>query len=534
MAPPTLPQKRVTVSDKERFKIRKHAKDHPSTQAKLIEWFYQQSGHRLDQSQMSQILSHKYDYLDAAPKEAHVKDKLRTSVSDWPGLEAALFEWQQRAQKANLVITGEILKQQAERIWTALPQYQNQAQPKWSNGWLGGFKKRFNIREYVRHGEAASAHVNDPDNIQQMEKVRQLAAEYGEDNTFNMDETGLFWRLVPDRTLATKPGAGGTKSKDRVTLAFTCSASGECLQPWFIGKSKNPRCFRKTNRELFRIQYRFNKSKWMTGFIMQDYLRWLNRLMRGKGRRILLLLDNFSGHELGVELVGGVKGLSHVEIMWLPACTTSLWQPLDQGVIASFKVQYRRLWVHYMLRQYEQGKDALKTVDILKALMWSRAAWEGLSPDTIKRCWWKSTVFKKPEDLDQAQADDNAAVADLQAMISRIPQIVDPLPINEFISPAEEIIIEYKEQDIFQQVVEQYSIVEGDDIDEAEDAEVEEESVTVFKAIEALETLKLFETQQEDGSEGLLCALDQAGTRYLTKRDGMRKQVTLERYLKSV
>jgi hypothetical protein len=38
----------------------------------------------------------------------------------------------------------------------------------------------------------------------------------------------------------------------------------------------------------------------MTGLIMEEYLRWLDNKMRAEGRKVLLLLDNFSGHELGV------------------------------------------------------------------------------------------------------------------------------------------------------------------------------------------------------------------------------------------
>jgi hypothetical protein len=47
------------------------------------------------------------------------------------------------------------------------------------------------------------------------------------------------------------------------------------------------------------MAYRFNKAKWMTGIIFEEYLRWLNRKMRGQRRKILLLIDNFSAHELG-------------------------------------------------------------------------------------------------------------------------------------------------------------------------------------------------------------------------------------------
>jgi hypothetical protein len=45
--------------------------------------------------------------------------------------------------------------------------------------------------------------------------------------------------------------------------------------------------------------------------------------MRGERRKVLLLMDNFSGHELAVQLVGSLQGLSNVRIAWLPPNTTS-------------------------------------------------------------------------------------------------------------------------------------------------------------------------------------------------------------------
>ena len=66
------------------------------------------------------------------------------------------------------IITGDILKQKASAFWQALPQYTYLPEPKWSNGWLYGFKTRFKIIEYVLHGEAASNGTLDPEMIQQM------------------------------------------------------------------------------------------------------------------------------------------------------------------------------------------------------------------------------------------------------------------------------------------------------------------------------------------------------------------------------
>ena len=524
------------VSDSERAILRKRAREHPSTQTELINWFLQEHGHQLNQGQVSRILSSKYDHVDNLNKK---KDKLalqaqRSSGGAWPELEAALFEWQQCMQKKRAVITGEILKQQAIKLWTALPQYQGKEQPKFSNGWLGNFQKRFNIKEYINHGEAAAAQIDNPDAIAQIEKIRRLVIKYDLDDVLNMDETGLFWKLTPDRTLATKAGSGGKKSKDRVTLVFTVSASGKKELVWCIAKSKNPRCFKKINRRLLRVIYRYNKTKWMTGLLMEEYLRWLDNKMRGEGRQVLLLLDNFSGHELGVQLVGGKKGLANVRIEWLPPNTTSHWQPLDQGIIASFKLQYRRHWISYMLRQYENNKDPNKTVNLLKAIQWTRVAWEAVSPASIQKCWWKSTIIIKPDEAEDMASQEQQDEDELRAQIAQLPNITDPLSVNEFVQLGSEEIKEDNEGadecEIFEQVVERYGLVEEDTVDEDEEVDEEEVDVPISEAIKALETLKLFEMQQEDGSEVLLRVLDQADRRYLAKRYMGKKQQTIDSF----
>jgi hypothetical protein len=284
-------------------------------------------------------------------------------------------------QKKKAVITGDILRSQAHQVWNRLPQYNRKEEPKWSNGWLDRFKRRYNIKEYKQHGEGASAEVNTLSAIQQMDNLRLECSNYRPCDIFNMDETGLFWKLQPDRSLATKQTSGGKKSKDRITIALCANGDGsEKLNPWIIGRSKNPRCFKSINRNNLRVIYRNNKSKWMTGIICEEWLYWFDNLMAG--RKVLLLLDNFSGHELGVEKVGGLDGLHNVKICWLPPNTTSHWQPLDQGIIVSFKLYYRRQWVEYIVRTLNSDKDPNQTVTLLKAIQWTRIAWNDCVTDS--------------------------------------------------------------------------------------------------------------------------------------------------------
>ncbi|KAI1002895.1 hypothetical protein K3495_g5308 [Podosphaera aphanis] len=245
-------------------------------------------------------------------------------------------------QGKRAVITGDILKAKARELWQRLPQYKPEMEePKWSNGWLESFKKKFNIKQYVQHGEGAAADINSDANIAQITELRDLCSRYPEKDTFNMNETGLFWKIAPTRSLATESTSGEKKIKDWLTLAFTINAMGsKKLDMWVIRSSKSPRCFKNINLKHLNIQYRHNKSKWMTGLIMKGHLEWLDDRM--KYRKILLPLDNFAGHELAVRLVGGLEGLQNVRIAWLPPNTTSHWQPLDQGIIASFKLASRR------------------------------------------------------------------------------------------------------------------------------------------------------------------------------------------------
>jgi DDE superfamily endonuclease/Tc5 transposase DNA-binding domain/Fission yeast centromere protein N-terminal domain len=354
------------MTDLERVAIRKRYREHPGKQADLITWFYNTTGHLINQSQISKILSERYASLDDLTLKKTALESKRHYDGKWPDLDLALFEWHQRIQRTEATITGEILLAKAKEIWEQLPQYKDEVPPQWSNGWLAGWKKRFGVKQYKRYGEARSADVNNPENIKQMEDLRRLCSEYPNSDIFNMDETGLFWKLSPDRTLATQATSGGKKSKDRITVALTTNADGsEKLDPWIIGKSKKPRCFKGIgNLKLLRVQYSHNNSKWMTGEICKKFLQWFDDKMGG--RKVLLLMDNFLGHSVGLELCGGNEGLKNTRVEWLPPNTTSHWQPLDQGIIAAYKLQYRRRWVKYMLRQLEAGKNPNTTVNLLR------------------------------------------------------------------------------------------------------------------------------------------------------------------------
>lgn len=58
--------------------------------------------------------------------------------------------------------------------------------------------------------------------------LQTILAEYRPSNIFNADETGLFFRLLPDKTLEFKAVDchGGKNNKERVTVTVCANMSG--------------------------------------------------------------------------------------------------------------------------------------------------------------------------------------------------------------------------------------------------------------------------------------------------------------------
>jgi hypothetical protein len=86
-----------------------------------------------------------------------------------------------------------------------------------------------------------------------------------------------------------------------------------------------------------------------------------------------------------------IFGIMRVE--FLPPNTTSVCQPLDQGIIRTWKAYYRRRWVVYQADHYEKKEDPFQTMDILQAVKWSIQAWQDITDITIANCWLKSRVL---------------------------------------------------------------------------------------------------------------------------------------------
>lgn len=126
-----------------------------------------------------------------------------------------------------------------------------------------------------------------------------LLAGYADKDIFNMDETGLFFRALPSKSMMEKSAdsKGGKQAKERMTIAFCASAAGEKVKPLIIWKSQRPRCFKGKDISKLGIHWRSNKKAWMTAEVFEEWLMDFDRKMVKEKRNVLLVLDNATCHK---------------------------------------------------------------------------------------------------------------------------------------------------------------------------------------------------------------------------------------------
>lgn len=140
-----------------------------------------------------------------------------------------------------------------------------------------------------------------------------------------------------------------------------------------------------------------------------------------------MFLDNASSHSHELRL-------SHVQLKFLPANTTSVLQPLDQGIIRAFKARYRKLMIKSLLSKIEQTESAselCKEISILDAIYWISKAWNDTKDSTIVKCFRlagfstdnNNDVPDETEDEDDEE--DDIPLIQLARQLRELPQEYD-------------------------------------------------------------------------------------------------------------
>lgn len=205
-----------------------------------------------------------------------------------------------------------------------------------SVGWCQNFVKRHCMTSVSLVGQGGSATYEDA--VGKMSELRKRLSSYDVENVYNVDETGLFYKLIPRRTYIlacenknTLRGTKGMGAMDRITAYACTNADGSRNLPMaIIGKAANARCFRMGAPA---VPYFSNAKAWPnTG----TFLKWFNNVFLPHVRKVTskpvaLVVGNASSHNELKDFRG------QVSVIPLPPNVAALHQPMDMGVIYVFK-----------------------------------------------------------------------------------------------------------------------------------------------------------------------------------------------------
>lgn len=225
----------------------------------------------LGRSTIKNIINDKVKVIDKfASGNTNVNAK-RIRPARMEDVEDELLTWFNDVRNSNVPISGIILMEKAKSIAQSLGFSESEFAA--SNGWLWRFQKRHGISSLVICGELNK--VNNENVEEWLKTFEKLREKYAPRNVFNMDESGIFFNLLPDRTLDFKGKKchGGAKSKERITSVFVVNWDGsEKLPVWVIGKSKNPRAFKNIKVSDLPCTYTYQTNAWINSF---EFRKWL-------------------------------------------------------------------------------------------------------------------------------------------------------------------------------------------------------------------------------------------------------------------
>ncbi|XP_034963264.1 tigger transposable element-derived protein 1-like isoform X1 [Zootoca vivipara] len=361
-----------------------------------------------NESSIRAIKVREREIRQAVASGAPITAKVTSQVRDQTLVKAekALYLWLEDMNAQGVPIDGNMMREKALDLYALFKPLTEEGRPcdekefKASQGWLNSFRNRFNLKNGHSPGDAAPASKQAAKPYSK--QLKKLIEEKGylPEQVFNAGETGLFWKKMPSRTYISK--AERQAAQDRVMLLLCCNAAGHLIKPGLLCGSANPRALKGKDKHLLPVFWQSSKKAWVTAAIFLDWFHRcfvpeVKRYLEEKGIdfKVLLIVDDAPGHPEGVRF-----GHSDVEVVFLPHNTTSVIQPLDQGIVRCFKAKYASLMFSRVCNAMDadpslSAAERWKSFSIADCITYVKQATDAIEPETVNACWrnlWKKCV----------------------------------------------------------------------------------------------------------------------------------------------
>nr|XP_031843598.1 jerky protein homolog-like [Nomia melanderi]XP_031843599.1 jerky protein homolog-like [Nomia melanderi] len=350
------------------------------------------------------------------------RKRIRKPVYD--ALDTKLYLWFLETKTLGIPITDLLLQEKALQISQEIG---GSSTFKASHGWLWKFKNRHNIRLLNAFREKGSADATAAEKF--TDEFHSRIEEEGLQwcNIYNMDETGLIWKALPAKTPHSVKGKfeGKKLKKDRVIVGLCANATGtHKLKPLVINKFKNPRAL-KHCKDQMPVVLKSQRRGWIdqttfSNWYENDFKSAVRKyqLENGVQEKAVLLLDNCWGHKL---LMAEYHYDDQFEIVFLPPNTTSLLQPMGQGVIAKIKKLFRHKMLSRIIACGGGLNEFYSKYTIKDCIQLLDESWTEINSRNIRNSW--NNIKKSSEEV--------IVKEELDEQDKQLHQLIDTLAGND-------------------------------------------------------------------------------------------------------
>uniref|UniRef100_A0A8C3TR03 HTH CENPB-type domain-containing protein n=1 Tax=Catharus ustulatus TaxID=91951 RepID=A0A8C3TR03_CATUS len=316
--------------------------------------------------------------------------------AQWPELEERLYQWISERRAAGRSVSTVAIRIQAKAIAKQLHIEEFQAGASWCFRFMR--RQELSVRTRTTVCQRLPA-----DYKEKVARFRSYCKDKISENSIqphciiNMDEVPLTFDMPLTRTVdhtgtATVPVRTMGNEKTSFTVILGVSLAGQKLCPMVIFKRKT------LPKERFPkgIKVHANSKGWMDEDAMKI---WLTDVYGGTLHRFfnqlpgLLILDSMRAHT--TKTVTDIARIKKTKLAVIPGGLTKELQPLDIGIIHSFKSKVRSLWEEWMLEGEHSYTNTgrLRRASYATVCQWILDAWGKVTTRTISRGFAKADII---------------------------------------------------------------------------------------------------------------------------------------------
>ncbi|XP_069813073.1 tigger transposable element-derived protein 5 [Dendropsophus ebraccatus] len=359
-------------------------------------------------------------------------------------IDRAVYSWFITLRQQGVPLSGPIIQAQAETCAKQI--YGEDCTFKASHGWFWRWQKRHGISSQRIYGEP-EIRPSEMDPVlvypEEQPKTAPNDGGYGDEQIYNANITGLYWKLLPDQThdilMAKRPG-GYRRVKDRVAILLAANLTGNHkLKPLVVGKLQDPPSLRCHNPDTFPATYRYCPKAQLTPDLLrcwffEDFVPSVKRYLRRccLQQKAVLLVNQCPGSPPEKELQTPDGSL---RILFLSKNTRSKIPSMDQGVIASFKQLYKRELLRMAVSAKGSPSQFVKSFLVKDMIYLCGQAWGMIQAGSIEKCWLYGlrAAFESGAMVDSVGEDYSKVFSDLTNLAALVYKQLSPEDVTEWV-----------------------------------------------------------------------------------------------------